>query len=134
MPSNYPDNILPYPLVQYIPLRVRTRDFTTNWANNYNQRLFIFDNQKQAQERLAMYNISYPDNLNLSNRLLLLFLNGQVKEIFYRAYNAQTIVEVIEGSYHLFTIPKQYFYRDTIIFNLFLAEGTKVLSERYQLS
>ncbi|WP_408955240.1 hypothetical protein [Natroniella sp. ANB-PHB2] len=134
MPLNYPDHILPHPLVQYIPLRVRTRDFTTSWANNYNHHLFIFDNQKQAQKRLDMYNLSYPDNLNFSNQLLLLFLNGRVKEIFYRAYNAQTIVEVIEDSYHLFTIPKQYFYKDTIIFNLFLTEGTKILSERYQLS
>ncbi|MCK8826740.1 hypothetical protein MWH25_03145 [Natroniella acetigena] len=134
MPSNYPDHILPYPLVQYIPLTVRTREFNTGWANNYRHRLFIFDNQQQAQKKLNMYNISYPKGLKFTNQLLLLFLNGRVKEIFYRAYHAQTIIELNEDSYHLFTIPKQYFYKDTIIFNLFLAEGTKVLNERYQLS
>ena len=42
MTLGYPDEILPYPAVEYIPLSIRTKNFTDNWVNRYKNKLFRF--------------------------------------------------------------------------------------------
>ncbi|PRX26482.1 hypothetical protein BX659_12073 [Orenia metallireducens] len=133
MTLGYPDKILPYPAVEYIPLSIRTKKFNDNWANRYQSKLYILDNQTESKAVLNRLGISYPENIDFNKNLLILLLNGRVEDIYYRGYKVQMIGKQIDNSYHLFTITKEYFYKDKLIFNFFLETGELIAKERYQL-
>jgi len=133
MTLGYPDEILPYPAVEYIPLSIRTKNFNDNWINKYDNKLYILDSQNQSKTVLNRLGIIYPDNINFNDNLLILLLNGKIEDIYYRGYKVQMIGKQINDSYHLFTITKEYFYKDKLIFNFFLKTGELIAKERYQL-
>ncbi|OCL25764.1 hypothetical protein U472_15705 [Orenia metallireducens] len=133
MTLGYPDKILPYPAVEYIPLSIRTKIFSNNWENRYQNKLYVLDNQSKSKSLLSRLGINHPENINFNNNLLILLLNGKVEDIYYRGYKVQMIGDSINNSYHLFTITKEYFYKDKLTFNFFLANGELISKERYQL-
>jgi len=129
----YSDKILPYPAVQYIPLNINTKSFKRNWDNSYPIKLHIFNNLTKAEQTLRFYSINLPNKINLNNKLLLLLINAKADDIFYRGYKTKIIGNKTNNSYHLFTIPAQYFYKKDLIFNFFLPSGEKMLTENIKL-
>ncbi len=133
MTLGYPDSILPYPAVQYIPLDINTKFFTKNWPNNYSVRLHISSDLKKAERTLKFYSLNLPDKIELNNRLLLILINAKAIDIFYRGYEVQIIGKKEINSHHLFTIPTQYFYKEDLIFNFFLPSGQQILKHYFYL-
>ncbi|WP_018248289.1 hypothetical protein [Orenia marismortui] len=134
MTLGYPDEILPYPAVEYIPLDIDTKLFKTNLNNKHKTKLYIFNNPNDATNILNNFNINYNlNNISFSNNLLILLIGLKAEDIYYRGYNVQIIGNPIPNSCHLFTITNKYFYKDKLVFNFFTSDGEKIISESYQL-
>ncbi|WP_027339778.1 hypothetical protein [Halonatronum saccharophilum] len=129
----YPNEILPYPAIEYIPLTINNIMDAENWANEHSVKLYIIDSNREQDRVFRMYNISKTEPIDFNNNLLILVTNFKVDDIFYRAHRVQTIGNRRENSYHLFTITKRYFYKNRLIFNLYIPDGKKITKRTYQL-
>ncbi len=129
----YSNEILPYPAIEYIPLDINTKNLELSWSNRYSTKLYILDNMQDTSSTLSFFNIPIPTNINFKNNLLLLLLNAEVKDIYYRGYKVQMIGQLINNGYHLFAITKRYFYKDKLLFNFYLPTAEKIVSKGYQL-
>lgn len=127
--------IYPFPAVQYIPLPITTICQGPLEKSNakVNSPLLIAANDlQQWQAQLNReYGLAIP-KVCPSDSFPLLGLNCLVEEIKYRSFFVTMVGKVISNHYHFFYIPKRYFYKKKLFFELFDRDSAKRLA-RYTL-
>ena len=116
-----PDNVLDYPLVQYIPLRLY--DLKEGKHNFLNTNLYLSiykpDEENKLNQKLTGINFDYT-NYNIDeNQLAILIFNGYVNIIKYRAHEVFMIGNQKNKNVRLFKVTTRYFYKDRLIFSLY---------------
>lgn len=119
--------IYPYPAVQYIPLSlqvlyhkepVETEPFILIGAE-------IGENLPQLSQKYAL---NFPPLTNHGNKLLILAGGLHFRKAKYRGYYT-TISGTRHSSISLYQLPAQYFYKDTVVFEV-KDEGGQVIASR----
>lgn len=116
------------PLVQYIPITMRTLGSSTDWSNPYNQpspQFFIFQEAGALQSALDRYQVPVQATEG-DNQLYVLALNFQAETILFRYLTCKIIGKVHVNSYHVFSMSKRYFPKRMLHFALFENDGTKI--------
>ncbi|HEY8344926.1 MAG TPA: hypothetical protein VIL66_07030 [Bacillota bacterium] len=118
--------IYPYPAVQYIPLSlqvlyhkeaVKTEPFILIGAE-------IGQNLPQLSQKYAL---NLPPLPKHGNKLLILAGGLHFRTAKYRGYYA-TIIGARDSSISLYQLPAQYFYKDTVVFEVKDEEGRVIIS------
>ncbi len=117
-----------HPILQYIPLTVRTLGSSENWGNPYNQRqqhFFLFQDPKALQSALTRYQINarIPDT---GGELYVITFNYQAEAGLFRYLTCKIIGKSVPGSYHVFSFTKKYFPRRMLHFVLYENDGTRL--------
>lgn len=137
MSFGYPDEILPYPAVEYIPINLYDAELITNHQlpnKDSTVRIHIFSNLTEAKEITAAYQLpKLTDNL-ADNELLIIILRGQVDEIKYRNYKVTMIGSKNNKLTHIFKIKTDYFYKEKLIFLLYNPEAVKLATVSFDLN
>ncbi len=114
--------VFPFPAVQYIPLQVtevcQKKIESANTLSMPVQLIIGKDLEKWQSILWQNYQIildeTFPNGL-----LPVLALNAEVTSARYRSYFVTMLGTAKKGSYHLFTLPQQYFYKKQLYFELF---------------
>ncbi|NLY91568.1 MAG: hypothetical protein GX081_08190 [Firmicutes bacterium] len=123
--------LYPYPAVQYIPLSfgvIFRRD-------NLPLHPFILIGpeisiQKEAfEEKIGL---QLPDLKETADQLFLLAGGFEPLEIKYRGYYV-TIKAALNPTLLLISLPKHYFYKDTLVFQAKKEDGSLLVAKTYQL-
>ncbi len=121
-------HFLPYPLVQFIPVSIRTLGKDDNWANPFNQakaQFFLFQDSQAL--RSALERFQAPAAVPAGNTdLYVLALNFQVRLVLFRYLTCKLIGESKVNSYHVFALTKKYFPRRVLHFVLYEDNGTRL--------
>lgn len=123
--------LYPYPTVQYIPLILETH-FQQETSPRGVFLLIereISMRKEQIQEKLGIQLPTLPFN---PHRLLLFSGGIEPQEVKYRGYYV-TIKAVAKSVLSLVSIPKHYFYKDTLVFQAKNENGEILISKLYQL-
>lgn len=127
--------IYPFPAVQYIPLPITT--ISQGPIENLN--LKVSSPHLIAEKDLHQWQSQLNQQLGLeipnvwpSYSFPLLALNCLVEEIKYRSFFVTMIGKTLYNHYHFFYIPKQYFYKKKLFFELYDRDSAKRLA-RYSL-
>ncbi len=131
MPFGYSRDIFKYPAVQYIPLnryneKIRSTNRTTGKTRAY---VYNYMENEDLKKKLRYLQFNGDYNIN-KGELAVLILNGKVNLVQYRGYEVIMVGKEIPGTYHLFTVTTEYFYKDKVIFLLYNGET----SERIDLA
>lgn len=119
--------IYPYPAVQYIPLSlqvlyhkepVKTEPFILIGAE-------IGHNLPRLSQE---YTLNLPPLTNHGNKLLILAGGLHFRTAKYRGYYA-TISGTRHSSISLYQLPTQYFYKDTVVFEVKDEDGRVIVSK-----
>lgn len=127
--------IYPFPAVQYIPLPITT--ISQGSLENLNAKvssplLIAAKDLRQWQSQLnQQLGLEIP-NVWPSDSFPILALNCLVEEIKYRSFFVTMVGRAINNHYHFFYIPKRYFYKKKLFFELYDLESAKRLA-RYSL-
>jgi len=116
-----PDNVLDYPLVQYIPLRLYDIKRGTHNFLNTNIYLSIYksNEENKLNKKLKGINFDYTNYDIDENQLAILIFNGYVNIIKYRAYEVFMVGNKENKNVQLFKVTTRYFYKDKLIFSLY---------------
>lgn len=121
-------HFLPYPLVQFIPVSIRTLGKDDNWANPFNQakaQFYLF--QDPLALKSALERFQAPAAVPATGKeLYVLVLNFQVRLVLFRFLTCKLIGESIANSYHVIALTKKYFPRRVLHFVLYEDDGTKL--------
>ncbi len=127
--------IYPFPAVQYIPLPIITisQGSVKNLNNKAGSPLLIATKDlKQWQVQLSgEYGIEIP-NVWPNDSFPILGLNCLVEEAKYRSFFVTMVGKPINNYYHFFYIPKRYFYKKKLFFELYDRDSAKKIA-RYSL-
>lgn len=121
---------LHYPLLQYIPISIRTLGSTENWVNPFHQasaQFFLFQDPQALKSALDRFQVSVLVPAS-SQDLYVLALNFQVRLVLFRYLTCKFIGKSMVNSYHVFAITKKYFPRRSIHFALYEDDGRKLKS------
>ena len=127
--------IYPFPAVQYIPLPVTT--ISEGPVHNLNFKtaspLIITSKElKQWQNKLNHeFGLDIP-KVCPSDSFPILGLNCLVEEVKYRSYFLTMVGKGVTNYYHYFYIPKRYFYKKKLFFELYDRDSAKKIA-RYSL-
>lgn len=127
--------IYPFPAVQYIPLPVVT--ISQGPINNPQFKagsplLITAKELKQWQNKLYQeFGLDIPKFFP-KDSFPMLGLNCQVEEVKYRSFFVTMVGKAIDNYYHYFYIPKRYFYKKKLFFELYDRNSTKKIA-RYSL-
>jgi hypothetical protein len=126
---------LSYPILQYIPITVRTLGSSENWGNPYdleNRQFFLFQDAQALQSTLSRYNIQaqVPGS---NGELYILILNFQAEIVLFRYLTCKIIGRSTRGSYHVFAITKKYFPRRMLHFVLFENNGVRLMWQNQEI-
>jgi hypothetical protein len=119
---------LPYPLVQFIPVPVRTLGKDENWVNPFNQaktQFYLFQDPLALKSALERFQAPSAVPAN-GEELYVLALNFQVRLVLFRYLTCKLIGESRVNSYHVFALTKKYFPRRVLHFVLYEDNGTKL--------
>ncbi len=125
------NKVYPYPAVQYIPLSL---DILFRKDNLLIGTFFLIGNEILLRKHLILENVGVqlPEVKLNSNKLLVLAGGIEPIEAKYRGYYI-IIKANRRSSLYLFSIPKNYFYKDTIVFQAKNETGEILVSKMYQL-
>lgn len=118
--------ILKYPLVQYIPLTIRTIGKSDNWSNPFHQpsaQFFLFQDAAALQSALTRYHASASVPHPSPDDMFILALNFQADIALFRYLTCKIIGKSTLNSYHIFIITKRYFPRRKLHFALYESSG-----------
>lgn len=121
-------HFLKNPLLQYIPITVRTLGKSEHWSNPFSQagaHLFLFQDPQVLKSAMGRYQITanIPDT---GNELYVLTINFQARLVLFRYLTCKIIGTSEIGSYHVFAITKKYFPRRSLHFALYEDDGRKL--------
>ncbi|ADL11628.1 hypothetical protein [Acetohalobium arabaticum] len=137
MSFSYPDEIFPYPAVEYIPIDLYDAELIKNHEllnKDSAVKIHIFSNLTEAEEITAAYQLpKLTDNL-AEDELLIIILRGQVDEIKYRNYKVTMIGSKDNRLIHIFKIKTNYFYKEKLLFLLYNPDAVKLATERFNLN
>lgn len=127
--------IYPFPAVQYIPLPITTVAKGELGKLNTKARapLLLAENDLQ-QWRVQLsqeFGVEIP-NARPKDSFPLLGLNCLVEEVKYRGFFVTMVGKVTVNNYHFFYIPKRYFYKKKLFFELYDSITSKKIA-RYSL-
>lgn len=128
MPFGYSRKIFKFPAVQYIPLdRYNEKIEQTNRISG-NTRLYIYNymEKDEFQDRLSFFNLNQKYIIN-KGELAVFINNAKVNLVQYRGYEITMVGREEPGTYQLFTVTTQYFYKDKIIFTLYDGKSSERL-------
>jgi len=123
MPFGYSRKIFKFPAVQYIPLdryneKIGQTDIRPGAARVY---VFSYKEKNELNKRINFLNPA--ENYSIEQGQLAVFIkNAKVNLVQYRGYEVTMVGREIQGTYQLFTVSTQYFYKDRIIFILYNGE------------
>ena len=125
------NKLYPYPAVQYIPL---TMEILYQHKSPPLGTFLLVEREislwkEQIQEK---FGIQLPTLSFTPHRLILFFGGITPHEVKYRGYYV-TIKAVAEPVLYLVSIPKQYFYKDTLVFQAKNENGKILSSKLYHL-
>ncbi len=120
-------SIFKYPAVEYIPLYLTTIRKRYDWRYPIEEEMIIvYEQQEYFIKKLASYNIKLPTNKLTEDDILFVgTLNFNVNEIAYRGNKITLLGETTKNMYHLFTLPKKYFYKTLLHFEAYNQQGEK---------
>lgn len=127
--------IYPFPAVQYIPLPITT--ISNGELGRLNTKvsapLLIAENDlRKWQIQLNQeFGLEIP-NVWPKDSFPLLGLNCLVKEVKYRGFFVTMTGKALADHYHFFYIPKRYFYKNKLFFELYDQDTAKRIA-RYSL-
>ncbi|MBS4021642.1 MAG: hypothetical protein KGZ79_04375 [Dethiobacter sp.] len=116
------------PIIQYIPISIRTLGSNSNWANPFshtNQQIFIFQDPLALQSALSRYGIT-AQAPHPGNDMYVLALNFQAEIVLFRYLTCKIIGRSTPGSSHVFAITKKYFPRRVIHFAIYENNGVRL--------
>lgn len=112
--------VFPFPAVQYIPMAVTTLARGSFLKKNPDlpPQLIVGDELFRWKKILEEYRIKLPEMFPAESfPILALHLN--VREVKYRGYFVTMTGRRDPGGYHLCTLPKYYFYKNKLLFELY---------------
>lgn len=120
---------LQYPILQYIPLTVRTLGRSDNWVNPFHQpnpQFMLFQDTQSLKSAIERYQA--PASVPTENRdeLFVLALNFQAEIGLFRYLTCKIIGISQTNSYHVFAFTKKYFPRRLLHFVLTENDGRKL--------
>ena len=123
--------LYPYPTVQYIPLPFSVLFRRENLPTFP---LILIGPEITAQRNLIAekFGVQLPTFKENSDQLLLLLGGFEPLEVKYRGYYV-TIKATPSPVLNLLTIPKHYFYKETLVFQAKTAYGDLLVAKSYQL-
>lgn len=127
---------LSYPIVQYIPITIRTLAQSGNWGNPFNQpspHIYLFEDMaafKHMLERFQIRLTSVPPEGNM----YVICINFHAELGLFRFLTCKIIGTSTVNSYHVFSITKKYFPRRAIHFVLYDDTGRKLKTVNYDFS
>ncbi len=120
--------IYPFPAVQYIPLSITT--ISSGELRKLNTKvsapLLITENDlhKWQVQLNQEFGLEIP-TVWPKDSFPLLGLNCLVEEVKYRSFFVTMVGKTIVNHYHFFYIPKRYFYKKKLFFELYDGESAK---------
>lgn len=126
MPFGYSREIFKYPAVQYIPLDRYNEKIRSSSRVTGKTRAYVYNYLENEALNKKLSYLQYDVNYNISKgELAVLVLNGKVNLVQYRGYEVIMVGKEIPGTYHLFTVTTNYFYKDKVIFILYNGETSE---------
>jgi hypothetical protein len=123
--------IYPFPAVQYIPLTVTTIQCGPILKNNPRTRqpqLLVGAELIKWQDILKQeYGIEL-GGINFSSAYPMIALNLEISEAKYRSFYITMTGFKNSGYYQICTMPKQYFYKNNLLFELYDSETAERLA------
>ena len=110
--------IFPFPAVQYIPMAVSDIEQGNLNAALPSQLIVGTEIVKWCRLYGPDYGITLPVNFT-DDSLPVLAINLKVDTVKYRGYFVTMTGKKIPGYYQLFTLPRHYFYKTKLYFELF---------------
>ncbi len=127
--------IYPFPAVQYIPLPITTisNGELVKPHTKVSAPLLIAEGelQKCRAQLNREFGLEIP-NLRPKDSLPLLGLNCLVEEVKYRGFFVTMVGKALVNHYHFFYIPKRYFYKKKLFFELYDSDSAERIA-RYSL-
>jgi hypothetical protein len=126
---------LSYPILQYIPITVRTLGSSESWGNPYtleNRQFFLFQDPQALQSALSRYSIQAQVPVS-NDELYILALNFQAEIVLFRYLTCKIIGQSTPGSYHVFAITKKYFPRRMLHFVLYENNGVRLMWQNQEI-
>jgi hypothetical protein len=126
--------IFPFPAVQYIPLAIATLeqgDINPSKANLQSSQKLIIGNDILVWRNHTRqeYQIELPEQFSDESLAVLVF-GAVVDAVKYRSYFVTMTGREKPGYYQLFTLPRRYFYKNNLCFELFDATTGKRLGRQ----
>jgi hypothetical protein len=119
---------LQYPILQYIPITLRTLGQSSNWSNPYTQpgtRFLLFQDPQALQSALSRFQVAAQTPAR-ENELYVIALNFQARGGLFRYLTCKIIGSSHPDSYHVFAMTKKYFPRRVIHFAFYEENGEKI--------
>ena len=123
--------LYPYPAVQYIPL---TFELLFRQTNLPTHPFILLGPEITAQKELIeeKFGVQLPPCQEKANQLFLLLGGFEPLEIKYRGYYV-TIKATLNPILCLISLPKHYFYKNTLVFQAKKEDGGLLVSKTYHL-
>lgn len=126
MPFGYSREIFKYPAVQYIPLdryNEKVRDTNSDLGNT---RAYVYNYMENDELNKKLNYLRFNEDYNINKgELAVIIMNGKVNLVQYRGYEVIMVGKKVPGTYHLFTVTTEYFYKDKVIFVLYDGETSE---------
>ncbi len=126
MPFGYSREIFKYPAVQYIPLNRNNEKISSTNRTTGKTRAYVYNYMENEDLKKKLRYLQFEGDYNINKgELAVLILNGRVNLVQYRGYEVIMVGKEIPGTYHLFTVTTEYFYKDKVIFILYNGETSE---------
>lgn len=129
MQNDFPRDIFRYPLVQYIPLRMKNRIQIKHNLSTPLKNISVY-NSSQENNLLTFIN-RFDNQLNYSikkSELAVLLTNSSLDFIKYRKFEVLLVGKEKPGIIFLCKITKKYFYENKLLFNLYDQKTARVMA------
>ena len=128
-------HFLTNPILQYIPISIRTLAKSEVWTNPFNQpspQLYLFQDVEALKSTMNRFQIQQTTPLP-TGELYVLCLNFNADIVLFRYLTCKIIGSTKVGGYHVFAITKKYFPRRSIHFAMYESTGRKLRSVNQEI-
>lgn len=126
---------LNHPILQYIPISIKTLAKTDQWGNPYNQpsaQILLFQDTEALKSALERFQIRLAAQPH-AGELYIVCLNFRAELVLFRYLTCKIIGVSRVGSVHVFAVTKKYFPRRPIHFALYENDGRKLRSVNLEI-
>lgn len=126
-----PRHIYSYPIVEYIPLAVETvlMEKTSRGGPVILEPFTSLEELDRITGRLNL-DRPVPNPFDLQDKTGLLTLNYRASLANYRSHNVTLVGTANPGTWHLFTLPSRFFYKNVLLFTAYDLKGKALASAR----